>query len=168
MKFNKKFTHANPFRISFLSVAVICCIAISVVFYYINYINSKSIRDQYNQDKAELLMQDWKSQLQIMADISARIASNYEFHPYYFKDDVTKEKLLLENFSQYKFYMPLVDEYFLYYGGDYIYRSAGTTLNLDLFLRSKTEDAEECSWFRERLTFAKDSFSDMWGGVLKR
>ena len=165
MKFNKKFTHANPFRISFLSVAVICCIAISVVFYYINYINSKSIRDQYNQDKAELLMQDWKSQLQIMADISARIASNYEFHPYYFKDDVTKEKLLLENFSQYKFYMPLVDEYFLYYGGDYIYRSAGTTLNLDLFLRSKTEDAEECSWFRERLTFAKDSFSDMWGGI---
>ena len=32
MKMRKK----NPFRVSFLCVAVICCVALSIVFFYIN------------------------------------------------------------------------------------------------------------------------------------
>ena len=33
----------------------------------------------------------------MMEDVSLRIASNYEFHPYYFKQNVARELSMLEN-----------------------------------------------------------------------
>ena len=133
----------NPFRISFLSVAVICCIVFSIVFYFIGYVNTREVKRRHNQKRAELLIQDWESQLQLMTDTVARIASDYDFHPLYFEGDVTKEKELLEKFKQFNNYLPLTNESFLYYGGSYIYRSTGTTLNLDLFLENSIEDPNE-------------------------
>lgn len=146
-----KVKQKNPFRISFLNVMIICCIAFSVVFYFIGYVNEKAIKNKYNQDKVQLLMQDWESQLKMISDVSVRIASNHEFHPKYFMEDVTKEKSLLNNLKQYMYYLPTTEEVFLYYGDDHVYRSTGTTLDLELFLYNKIENAQERQLLRAEL-----------------
>lgn len=155
MRLSLKVKQKNPFRMSFLKVMIICCIALSVVFYFIGYVNNKEVKNKYNQNKVQLLVQDWEAQLQMISDISVRIASNHEFHPKYFMKDVTKEKSLLNNLKQYMYYLHITEEVFLYYGGDHVYRSTGTTLDLELFLYSKIENAQE----RQRLLAELTSFN---------
>ena len=69
----------------FLSVAVICCVALSIVFFYISHVNNRETQERYTQEKMELILNDFETQLRMMEDVSLRIASNYEFHPYYLK-----------------------------------------------------------------------------------
>ena len=146
-----KMKRENPFRVSFLSVAVICCVALSIVFYYISYANNRETQVRYTQEKMELILRDFETQLRMMEDVSLRIASNYEFHPYYFKQNVARELSMLETFEQYRYYTALTEDYFLYYGGSRIYRSTGSTLDLDLFMQTRTGDPEEWQRFREAL-----------------
>ena len=150
MKINPEI-RKNPFRLSFLSVAVICCVALSIVFFYISHVNNRETQERYTQEKMELILNDFETQLRMMEDVSLRIASNYEFHPYYFEENIARELSMLETFQQYRYYTALTEEYFLYYGGDRIYRSAGSTLDLELFMRTKTEDREEWGRFLEEL-----------------
>ena len=141
----------NPFRVSFFSVAVICCVSLSIVFFYISHINNQKVQERYTQEKMELILQDFEAQLQVMEDVSLRIASNYEFHPFYFKQNVARELSMLETFRQYRYYTALTEECFLYYGGDRIYRSTGSTLDLELYMETRTGDPEEWKRFREAL-----------------
>ena len=141
----------NPFRNLFLSAAIISCFVLSIVFSFISSVNDKLTQAQYNQEKAELFMRDFENQLQSMKDISMKIASNYEFHPYYFEGDVSREMALLKNLEQYRYFSALSEEYFLYYGGDRIYRSTGRTLALDVFVQSQSEDEGEWERFRTEL-----------------
>ena len=124
MKSNIKIRKKNPFRLSFLSVAVICCVTLSIVFYYISYMNNKVTQEKHAQEKLELVMKDFETQLQMMEEVALRIVSDKEFHPYYFKENIAKEMSMLETFKQYSYYIPLVEEYFLYYGESWIYRSS--------------------------------------------
>lgn len=160
-----KIRRKNPFRVFFFAVAVICCIVLSIVFYYISYTNNKKTQEQYVQEKIELIMGDFEKQLEMMEDISQRIASNYEFYPYYFKKSIARELSMLETFKQYQYYTTLTDEYFLYYGENYIYRSMGSTLDLELFMQTKSENEEEWQWFRETLTELREELTEIRGDL---
>lgn len=166
MKRNRKIKmKKNPFRNSFLSVAVICCLALSVLFFYISYMNNKATQTSHERAKAELSMADLEAQLEIMEDISLRIASNYEFHPYYFKKNVARELSMLENFEQYRYYTALTEEYFLYYGGDRIYRSSGSTFDLELFMLTKSEDEDEWERFHNELREMREELTEIRDGM---
>lgn len=164
MKTSLKYNQKNPFRLFFLSVAAICCIVFSIVFYYIGHVNEKTLRNQHDLSKAQTLMQDWEAQVQLMTDTAARIASSHVFHPRYFEDDVTKEISLLENLRQFSYYLPLTDEYFLFYGNDYIYRSHGTTLNVDVFLQTLIADEKDRQMLRDELAVVNEPLSGIWKG----
>ena len=147
-----KVSKNNPFRISFQAVSIICCIALSIIFYCVSYSNNKTVQEHYAKEKAELLMSAWDTQLQMMEEVAARISSNYEFHPYYFMENISRELSMLENFMQYRFYITITDDYFLYYGYDRVYRSSGSTLDFELFCRVQAEDDAKRQYLRKELT----------------
>lgn len=134
----------NPLRISFINMAIISCIALSLVFFCSSYFNHKKIQRQQAQEKVQMSMQDWEIQLSIMEDVAAQIAADYVFHPFYYKADVAKELSMLNAFSQYRFYTSLTEEYFLYYGGERIYRSTGKSMDLNVYLKNcRFSEAEQ-------------------------
>lgn len=153
----------NPFRVSFLCVAVICCVALSIVFFYINYMNNKATQERYAQEKAEQIMEELETQLQLMKEIAMRIASNYEFQPYYFYGDQVREMSMLESFRQYRYYTVLSEEYFLDYGGKWIYRSLGTSLDFDVFLKKKSKSEEERQRFRDEIAEVREGLTELCG-----
>ena len=152
----------NPLRLSFMSMAVICCLVLSSVFLYIRHTNNQATQRQWAQDKVQLAMSDLESQLSLMEDISVLIASNYEFHPFYFKENIARELSMLKAFKQYRFYTSLTEEYFLYFGGNRLYRSTGNTLNLNVFLNSRMEDAQDKECFRNALSDMQDESTQIW------
>ena len=141
----------NPLRLSFLWMSLICCIVLSLCFFYISYISYKDYNEQWAQDKADLAINDLEIQVEMMEVIAARISSNYEFHPNYFRSTIANELAMLKTFQQFQFYTPLTEEYFLYYGGDRIYRSTGTTLDMDVFLEFRMNTEQEREHFRSVL-----------------
>ena len=153
----------NPFRVSFLCVAVICCVALSIVFFYINYMNNKATQERYAQEKAEQIMEELETQLQLMKEIAMRIASNYEFQPYYFYGDQVREMSMLESFRQYRYYTVLSEEYFLDYGGKWIYRSLGTSLDFEVFLKKKSKSEEERQRFRDEIAEVREGLTELCG-----
>lgn len=159
MKMSKK----NPFRVSFLCVAVICCVALSIAFFYINYMNDKATRERYAQEKAEQVMEELERQLQQLKEIGLRIIANYEFRPTYFDGDPVREMSMLETFKQYRYYTVLSEEYFLDYGGKWLYRSLGSTLDFEVFLKMKTKDEEERQRFRDELAGVREGLTEICG-----
>ena len=129
----------NPFRVSFLSVAVICCVVLSSVFLVISYRNEMNTKKGYVKEKAEQVMTEWETQLFMMKEVALRIVSDYEFQPYYFKKDIAKELSMLETFKQYKYYLALTEEYFIDYGEKWIYCSSGTTSDRNVYIRKKAK-----------------------------
>ena len=153
----------NPLRISFLSVAVVCCVALSIVFFYISYRNEKAAEEKYAQEKAERVMQEWEAQLQMMKEVALRIVSNYEFQPYYFKADIAKKLSMLETFKQYKYYIALTEDYFLDYGEEWIYTSGGKTIDFSVFLNTKSENEKDQQWFRDVINVLKKDITKICG-----
>lgn len=136
----------NPFRIFFIGIVVVCCVALSTVYYYSRFITNRETQQRY----ANVLIQDFENQLEQIKGVATQIASNYEFHPHYFEDSVTRELDLLRAFTQYRHYSSLTQEYFYYYGSDRMYCSSGNTLDYNLFLYQKASSEIE----REQLSMA--------------
>ena len=155
MKKRKK----NPYRSSFLAVAIICCIAFGVVFYGISFMNSKVMREQQAQEKAQMCMEELETQLQILKEIAINILSDYKFRPSYFQKDISKELSMLKLLEKYKYYSTLSDEYFIDYGGDLFFISTGKKSNLETFLRKKTESEEERQRFLDELAELRDGMT---------
>lgn len=150
----------NPFRKLFFGIAVICCIALSGAFYYVGYANNLEDQKSNAYSKAEMIMTDFVRQLQTLETVGLEIASDYEFHPYYFKEGIDRELAMLNKLESFGGYLTLSDEYFLYYGGERIYLSSGHSINLELLLRDKINDKEEIQQFRNVLIGIRDNGKD--------
>ncbi len=158
-----KFLRKNPFRLSFISVVLICCFALSAVFYYISYRNYITTNQAYAREKAEQIMQEVEIQLRAMEDIALRISSSNEYQPRYFREDVVKELDMLESFQQTAYYSVLSQEYFLDFGTGRFYLSSGRTMLDDLYPRAKSEKAEEWHRFREEVQRTRDGLTNICG-----
>lgn len=147
----------NPFRMSYLSVTVICCLALSIVFFGIMYANNREVQEQNNRKKIELLLADFETQLQQFEAVALQLVINNRYQPFYFEEDKYRELLLLEDFEQYQHYSVLIDEYFLYYGGEKLYHSTGHTIYLQPYLSKMLKEDQksivnELTSTREALT----------------
>lgn len=135
--------HKNPYMASYLSLACICCLALSIIFFYTNYLSYNDSQNHYNQTKIDKLADDWESQLSSYEDLALRFAISPKYQPYYFKNTKFNETLLLDDFEQYSHYAMLADEYFLYYGDDYIFHSTGETIDLTVYIDKLVTDVED-------------------------
>lgn len=136
----KKFKYMNPWLPSYLSLAMLCCIIVSAIFLFINLQSLKQKEKAYTQEKLVLITQDLEKQLLLFEEIGLKISVNDYYNPFYFQRNKYYEKLLLEDFSQYLNYSPLLQDCFLYYKGrEQIFCSNGRLTTLDLLLEHMTE-----------------------------
>lgn len=151
----------NPFRIFFISIVVVCCLALSIVFYYVRYVNNRETQQRY----ASLLVQDFETQLSQIKGIAFQIASNYKFHPYYFEESIVRELDMLNAFSQYRYYSSLTQDYFIYYGKDRMYCSSGKTMDYTLFLKEKASSEDSRTQLASQIASVRENWASLWGGV---
>ena len=131
----KKFERGNPWLFSYLSLAMFCCVVISAVFLYINLENLKNKEHIYTEEKLTLVVEDLEKQLETYKEIGLKITISNYYAPFYFQRNKYYEKLLLDEFTKYLNYSPLVNEYFLYYKGeDILFHSNNATINLNSYL----------------------------------
>ena len=131
----KKFERGNPWLFSYLSLAMFCCVIISAVFLYINLENLKNKEHIYTEEKLTLVVEDLEKQLETYKEIGLKITISNYYAPFYFQRNKYYEKLLLDEFTKYLNYSPLVNEYFLYYKGeDILFHSNNATINLNSYL----------------------------------
>ena len=133
----------NPYRMSYMCLAILCCISLSVLFFSINYGGIVRTERHYYGKKVELLANDFEAQLQVFDEIALQISIDSKYQPYYFRGNIYNEMVLLEDFEQYSHYSALTDDYFLYYGDKKIYLSSGRTTELEIYLKKLSGEAKE-------------------------
>lgn len=155
----------NPYLISYLSLALICCLAISTLFMYINSMNLKREQDYYNQKKVELLADDLDVQLQLFEKIATKIKITDVYQPFYFSQNKYYEILLLDDLKRYATYSPLAAQYFLHYcGHSNLFLSSGNTINLNIYTKNFSQDESES--FLQALSGRGDPFVMMVGKTI--
>ncbi len=145
MNFGKKQKKlSNPYLISYLSFALLCCVALTIIFLYINVQNVKRDQALQNRDKLLLITKDLEQQMDTFNNINLQISITKAYQPFYFKMNKYYEQTLLKDFPQYRSYSPLSDEYFLYYfGEESIFHSDGFTIRLDIYLENLKKEERQ-------------------------
>lgn len=129
----------NPYLELFVSLALICCLAVSAIFMYINITNLKEIRGYFHQQQTDSLAEDMETQFSIMDRIGLKITINPKYQPFYLSS-AYNDRVLLEDFKQYTTHSVLVNECILYYNEDEnIYRSTGHVTDVEVYLSNFAE-----------------------------
>lgn len=132
---------SNPYLISYLGLAVFCCVALSVLFLSINLENLKRKEETYIQERLVLAAEDLERQKETCAKIALQISVNSIYQPYYFERNKYYEMTLLNDFQQYQNYSPVADELFLYFQGqEALFHSDGYKIGLDVYLNRYEEE----------------------------
>lgn len=138
-----KKTKENPYLPSYLALATICCLAMSILFFYIHYTNEKESRFKECQAKAQMVLDDFELQMELFEKISVQVMISNIYRPSYFRGNKYTEMVLVNDFEQYAHYSGLTDDIFLYYGGDSIFHARGNTIDLDIYLDNFGEKEQE-------------------------
>jgi len=153
----------NPFRISYLSVALLCCLILGISFSVAGYRNVLQIKQVNDQKKVEVMVEDLEAQLYLMKKIGLQLSINNTYQPRYFKVNKYRERELLENFEQYHMQVSLSKECFLYYGEDFIFHSSGKTKRLDLYLSGLLGDGStEIGSFLDEVLETQVTWNDQY------
>ncbi len=136
----------NPYLISYLSLAIVCCIALSVLFLFINLQTLEQTEEQYHMENIELVLEDWEQQISTLKKINMRMHMDGMYQPYSFQAQKYNEIPLLNDLRQYIHYSPLIGECFLHYTDInnifYANKDTSNTIALDTFLTRLTPDEE--------------------------
>ena len=100
---------------------------------------------------------------QVVEAVALQLVISNQYQPFYFKESIYREQLLLEDFEQYLHYSVLIDECFLYYGDAKLYHSTGHTINLQTYLSKWSEEEQER--IAEELVAAREALTGTVGEV---
>jgi AraC-like DNA-binding protein len=132
---------------AFIVFLAVLLLGVMIFIFSLNQIIQININTTRN--KLDFIASDLQLQLDIMQDIAQDVCVNIYYKPVYFLRNKYYEIELLDNFSKYVTYSPLIDEYFLYYQGEpYLYRGNGGALSPGVFLEMVTGKQEEGYWDR--------------------
>ncbi len=134
----------NPFTKTFWGIGIICCVFLSCIFFYVNYAESVKVQESNNLEKAEMMMEEFDSQLEYIEEVALKLSVDDTYQLRTLKKDKYNEILLLEDLALYEQYSTLIKEYFLYYGDYRIFHSVGNIIQLSTYLEDiSTEKQEE-------------------------
>lgn len=156
MSANRKVKKWNPFLIYYLSLAIVSCALLIVVFLFVYYENVKRTQEDYNRAKLELVSEMLDSYVETQKDLSYTISIMKVFQPYYFCQNKYLETELLDSFSTLNRDMTVVGRAFICYGDDIIFGSDGYSRSREVYLKPYTEAEREV--FRSVL-------QDVWSGI---
>lgn len=137
----------NPFRKNFFLVVFVSIICLLIVTSVIGNLNNRKAYEKAVQKSVQETLVDIENQFQLAKDVAVKISSDYRFHPYYFEENISREMSMLEILKSYQSHFVLSKSFFIYYGGDRIYRSTGVTLDLQLYMNNNIKNREEKTLF---------------------
>lgn len=108
----------NPFISSFLGIAIISCVTLSVIFYGILFMNDRNLQKSHAEEKAQQILGDWQNQIRSLENFAYQVTSNYRFYPGYFRTNITRElsmQVLLLIIIVYPLYFTVIAVIALYY-----------------------------------------------------
>ena len=140
MNLRKKHANRNPYFSGFFTLSIICTLTLCSIFYVFNFLNIKQLQDNYYQEKAKLITQDFERQLEIFEDIALKISISKEYEPEYIKSQKFNEILLLKDFSQYQNHSVLTENFFLYYQEERIFLSSNSSSILKYYTNDLSEE----------------------------
>lgn len=107
-----------------------------------------------NKTKLESMVNDLDNQFSVYHDIALDIRIRYWYKPDYFKKNKYYETELLDDFSKYSAYSPLVDDYFLYYQhDDILFRGSGTSMEVATYFQNHLKYMDYVSDWKRMLSF---------------
>ncbi len=137
----------NPYLISYLSLAIVCCIALSVLFLFINIQTLEQTEEQYHMENMQLVLEDWEQQITTLKKINMRMHMDSMYQPYSFQAQKYNEIPLLNDLRQYIHYSPLIGECFLHYTDIenifYANKDTANTIDMDIFLSRLAPEEKE-------------------------
>lgn len=140
---NKKLRKINPYILSYMSLAFVCCMVLSIIFMYVNIYNEKKLYESNHQKKIILMAEEIDSILASVHDLALKITINKHFQPFYFEVNDYYEIITIQELENYANSYPEIDEAFLCYGEQKIFHSSGYTMNIDTFTGSWGNEAKE-------------------------
>lgn len=136
MKKGKNYKN-NPFLAVFLGFSLISCLILCLAFLSILHERKQEANKQYDQEKANTLLNDFCIQVESLEDFAGKLVINDT----YMYSTVFREKYneyaLLEDFKQYQNFSFLTEHMFLYYkGSDMIFCAEGNTVFQETFFQN--------------------------------
>lgn len=129
---------------SFVSIAMICCVVIGMVSYFVaaNEMRKSAINEQ--RKRLTLAAEDIHEHFDLLEEMSHFVMTTAYYSPSYFSRNAYYELELLEDFRKYSNYSSLFSHFFLHYDGkDFVYSDTGKSA-AEPFLRKRVliEDAD--------------------------
>lgn len=122
---------------SYLCITFLSCSLIGFSLFSVFLHDLEQENRQSNLHKLTLAAADMENQLDILEEISYKLASQVVYLPTYLEQNPYYEMEMLEDFKTYQNMSPLTQEYFLLYhkNSGRLYRSTGTTVPTELYIR---------------------------------
>lgn len=139
----EKLRYMNPWLASYLCLAMFCCIMVSAIFLFFNLQSLKQRERLHAQEKLVLVVEDLEKQLLLFEEVGLKITVSDYYNPFYFQRNKYYEKVLLEDFSKYVNYSPLLQDCFLYYQGQERIFCSNEKLTEPELLLASLEEAEK-------------------------
>jgi hypothetical protein len=139
MRFLKNKSVLIHYVASYMLIVFLAAFFFSVLI-FVSSLN-EIIRANLNmaRNKLDFISSDLEMQFDIMQDTVYEIRIGLHYKPAFFLRNKYYETELLENFSKFATYSPLIDEYFLYYKGhSLLFRGSGSTIDPLVYLESVT------------------------------
>ncbi len=141
-KVTKRIRKINPYIVSYMSLAIVCCMVLSVIFMYVNIYNEKKVYENNNQKKVTLIAEEIDSILASVHDLALKLTINKHFHPFYFEANSYYEIVMVQEMGNYVSSYLEIDEAFLCYGEQKIFHSSGYTMNINTYIGSWGNEAK--------------------------
>jgi AraC-like DNA-binding protein len=123
--------------VSYALVVIMAGILLGVFLLVTSVRQISQAHTRLNQAKLESMVNDIENQFDVYSDIALDIRIRYWYKPDYFRKNKYYETELLDDFSKYSAYSPLVDDYFLYYQhDDILFRGSGTSMEVETYFRN--------------------------------
>lgn len=113
---NKKLL--QQYLIRTISLSLISCIVVGAVLFWLSSHYLRKEAEMDTRARLESVMHDFHSMVETMEEISRQIKVDVYYQPFYLNKNDYNKVLLLERFSMFSSWHPLLSNYFLYYPGE--------------------------------------------------
>jgi AraC-like DNA-binding protein len=137
MRFLKNKSVLIHYLVSYILIVFLASFFLGILIFIFSINRILEANVHVAQTKLDFISSDLETQFDIMQDIVYDIRIGLYYKPAYFLRNKYYETELLENFSKYGAYSPLIDEYFLYYReSSLLYRGSGSTIDPRVFIEN--------------------------------
>lgn len=140
----KKSLKYNPFFITFICFALISCLILCALFLVMMYRRDKNAKQDFYQEKAKAILNDFDIQLEDLEDFAGKLVINKKYMYSTVLQSKYSEYDLLDDFKRYRDVSFLTKTMFLYYKNtNYVFRSEGDTVFKNVFFNSLSAETQE-------------------------